>query len=46
MTEPDRAEGLWRGIQGTALVLVVGFFLFSLRGILNPFYLFWLLVAL
>ena len=28
------------------VVLVVGFFLFSLWGVLNPFYLFWLLVAL
>ena len=46
MTDSDQAAGLWKGVQGTALVLVVGFFLYSLRGILNPFYLFWLLVAL
>ncbi len=46
MTESDRAEGLWRVVLGAAVLVVVGFFLFSLLDVLNPFYLYWLLVAL
>jgi len=35
----------WRGIQAAAVLLVLAFFLFALRGILNPFLLFFLLWA-
>lgn len=37
---------LWRGVYGVAVALVLGFFLFSLRPILNPFLLFLLLLVL
>ncbi len=38
-------EVAWRTLQAAAVLLVLGFFLFSLREILSPFVLFWLLVA-
>ena len=48
MVEPSREgpDGLWRTTQAVALILVLGFFLYSLRAILNPFLLYWLVVAL
>lgn len=36
----------WRVVQGAILVLAAGFFLFGLRSVLNPFLLYWVLVAL
>jgi predicted PurR-regulated permease PerM len=36
---------MWRGIQAAAVLLVLGFFLFALRGVLNPFLLFLVLWA-
>ena len=36
---------VWRGVEAAAVLLVLGFFLFSLRGVLNPFLLFFLLWA-
>lgn len=36
----------WRSIQAAAVLLVLAFFLFALRGVLNPFLLFLLLCAL
>jgi len=36
---------LWRGVQGAAALLVLGLFLFALRGVLNPLLLFLLLWA-
>lgn len=36
----------WRAVQGAVLVLAAGFFLFGLRSVLNPFLLYWVLVAL
>jgi predicted PurR-regulated permease PerM len=36
---------MWRGVEAAAALLVLGFFLFALRGILNPFLLFFLLWA-
>jgi predicted PurR-regulated permease PerM len=36
---------LWRGVEAVAALLVLGFFLLALRGILNPFLLFLLLWA-
>ena len=38
--------GPWRAVQAALLLLVAGFFLFSLRGVLNPFVLYWVLVAI
>ena len=46
VTRREPADGLWRTVQATSLLLVVAFFLYSLQGILNPFLLYWLLVAL
>lgn len=42
----DRNEGPWRLAQGAVLVLVAGFFLYSLRDLLNPFLLYWVVIAL
>lgn len=42
----DRNEGSWRLAQGAVLVLVAGFFLYSLRDLLNPFLLYWVVIAL
>lgn len=42
----DRNEGSWRFAQGAVLVLVAGFFLYSLRELLNPFLLYWVVIAL
>jgi len=39
-------EGPWRMAQGAVLVLVAGFFLYSLHDVLNPFLLYWVLIAL
>lgn len=36
---------VWTGVQGVAALLVLGFFLFALRGVLNPFVLYLLLLA-
>lgn len=36
---------IWRGLEAAAVLLVLGFFLFTLRGVLNPFLLFLLLWA-
>lgn len=42
----DRAETpIWRGVEAAAVLLVLGFFLYALRGILNPVLLFFLLWA-
>jgi len=38
-------QAVWRGLEAAAVLLVLGFFLFALRGILNPFLLFFLLWA-
>ena len=40
------ADGPWRAVQAAVLVLVAGFFLFSLRELLNPFLLYWVFIAL
>ena len=37
---------MWQVVHAVAVLLVLGFFLFSLRGLLNPFLLFLLLVVL
>ena len=39
-------EGSWRFAQGAVLVLVAGFFLYSLRDLLNPFLLYCVVIAL
>lgn len=44
--EAGGASASWRAAQAAVLVLAVGFFLFGLRGVLNPFLLYWVLVAL
>lgn len=41
-----RGEGSWRFAQGAVLVLVAGFFLYSLRDLLNPFLLYCVVIAL
>lgn len=41
----DRNEGPWRIAQGAVPVLVAGFFLYGLRDLLNPFLLYWVLIA-
>ncbi len=41
-----RNEGSWRVAQGAVLVLVAGFFLYTLRDLLNPFLLYWVVIAL
>lgn len=38
-------EATWRVLQAAAVLMVLGFFLFSLRELLSPFLLFWVLVA-
>ena len=45
MTEQAQLT-VWRGVQATAVLLVLGFFLFALRGILNPILLLFVLWAL
>ena len=42
----DRNDGPWRIVQGAVLVLVAGFFLYSLRTLLTPFLLYWVFIAL
>ncbi len=43
----ERTEiAMWHGIQAAAVLLVLGFFLFTLHGVLNPLLLFLLLWAL
>ncbi|MDE2762363.1 MAG: AI-2E family transporter [Gemmatimonadota bacterium] len=42
----DRNDRSWRIAQGAVLVLVAGFFLYSLRDLLNPFLLYWAFIAL
>lgn len=44
MSEPTRL-GAWRVVEAAAALLVLAFFLFSLRGVLNPFLLFFLVWA-
>ena len=39
------AQSVWRVAQAVAALLVLGLFLFSVRGLLNPFLLFWILVV-
>jgi predicted PurR-regulated permease PerM len=39
-------QSVWKVVQAVAVVLVLGLFLFSVRGLLNPFLLFWILVLL
>ena len=46
MQRAETESWAWRVLYGASLVLVLGAFLFSLRGILNPFLLFLLLIAL
>ena len=48
MTAPggDGNGGPWRLVQGAVLVLVAGFFLYSLRDLLTPFLLYWVFIAL
>ena len=46
MTRPEPDSWAWRVLYGVALALVLAAFLYSLRGILNPFLLCVLLVAL
>ena len=41
-----QTQSVWRVAQAVAALLVLGLFLFSVRGLLNPFLLFWLLVVL
>lgn len=42
----DRNDGCWRMAQAAVLVLVAGFFLYSLHDLLNPFLLYWVVIAL
>ena len=42
----DRNEVSWRFVQGAVLVLAAGFFLLGLRDLLNPFLLYWVVIAL
>lgn len=42
----DRDHGPWRFVQGAVLVLAAGFFLFGLQELLNPFLLYWVVIAL
>ena len=39
------AQSVWRVAQAVAALLVLGLFLFSVWGLLNPFLLFWILVV-
>ncbi len=39
------AQPVWRAAQAIAALLVLGLFLFSVRDLLNPFLLFWILVV-
>ena len=43
---PHADFGPWRLVQAAILLLAAGFFLYSLRDILNPFLLYWVVVAL
>ena len=38
-------QSVWRVAQAVAVLLILGLFLFSVRGLLNPFLLFWILVV-
>lgn len=38
-------QSVWRATQGVAVLLVLGLFLFSIRDLLNPFLVFWILVV-
>ncbi|NIP59628.1 MAG: AI-2E family transporter [Gemmatimonadetes bacterium] len=42
---PGDGGGVWRIAQAATVFLVLGFFLYSLRDLLSPFVLFWVLVA-
>ena len=42
----DGGGGSWRVVQGAVVVVVAGFFLYSLRDLLNPFLLYWAFIAL
>ena len=42
----DGSDGPWPIAQAAVLVLVAGFFLYSLQGLLNPFLLYWVFIAL
>ena len=42
----DRNDVSWRFVQGAVLVLAAGFFLLGLRDLLNPFLLYWVVIAL
>lgn len=42
----DGGDGPWRVVQGAVVVVVAGFFLYSLRDLLNPFLLYWAFIAL
>lgn len=42
----DWSDGPWRVAQAAVLVLVAGFFLYSLQDLLNPFLLYWAFIAL
>ena len=42
---PGSESTVWAVVQGVAAILVLGLFLYSLRDILSPFLLFWILVA-
>ena len=42
----DSGPGPWRAVQAAVLLLVAGFFLYGIRGVLNPFVLYWALMAL
>src|SRR5680860_359634 len=46
MPEADRESAIWKGIYGLGAVLVMAFFLVSLRDLLNPFLLFLTLAVL
>jgi predicted PurR-regulated permease PerM len=45
-TERNPDVGVWRIVQGVLLVLAGAFFLFSMRGALNPFILYCVVIAL
>ena len=45
VSRDDGSGSTWRVVQAAALILVVAFFLFSLRELLNPFLLYWVLVV-
>ena len=39
-------DSVWRWVQGALILVVAGFFLYGLRDLLNPFILYWVLIAL